>query len=49
MSEAAIDKAAGLLVAVRRGGPRLANLGATAPTTEAASWAVQRAVLGPRV
>ena len=45
MRETSINQAASMLMAVRQGGPRLANLGAAAPTTEAASWAVQQEVL----
>ena len=38
--------AAAMLIAVREGrSPRLAGLGAQAPTTEAEAWAIQRAVL----
>ena len=37
--------AADLLLAVRRGGPRIADLGVAAPRTEAGIWATQKAVL----
>ena len=45
MSTDRITAAAAMLLAVRQGGPRLANLGANAPTSEAEAWAVQQAVL----
>ena len=39
------QSAADLLLAVRQGGPRLANLGTAAPTTTAEVWAIQQEVL----
>jgi 2-keto-4-pentenoate hydratase len=45
MTDSTIQQAADLLVAVRRGAPKLAGLGGAAPRTEAEAWAVQREVL----
>ncbi|MCB4821263.1 2-keto-4-pentenoate hydratase [Roseicella aerolata] len=45
MTDSIIEQAADLLVAIRRGAPKLAGLGAAAPRTEAEAWAVQREVL----
>lgn len=39
------QRAAEMLLGVRRGGAKLAGLGAAAPADEAGSWAIQRAVL----
>lgn len=45
MVESRIATAAGMLLAVRRGGPKLANLGDAAPRDVAEAFAVQRAVM----
>jgi 2-keto-4-pentenoate hydratase len=45
MQDSAIGQAAAMLVAVRQGGPRIAGLGAVAPTDQAGAWAVQKEVL----
>jgi 2-keto-4-pentenoate hydratase len=45
MIDTAIAQAADILMGVRGGGARIAGLGAAAPATEAASWAIQREVL----
>jgi 2-keto-4-pentenoate hydratase len=45
MNDSTMQQAADMLVAVRRGAPRIAGLGAAAPRTEAEAWAIQREVL----
>jgi 2-keto-4-pentenoate hydratase len=45
MNDANIQRAAGMLLAIRQGGPTIAGLGTAAPTTEAETWAIQRDVL----
>ncbi len=45
MSDALITRAAEKLLAVRYGGPRLANLGDAAPPDAETAWAVQKAVM----
>lgn len=44
MSEALITRAAEMLLAVRHGGARIAELGEAAPADAATAWAVQKAV-----
>jgi 2-keto-4-pentenoate hydratase len=48
MPQATTEDAAALLLGVRRGGPRIAGLGAAAPADAAGAWAVQAAILRQR-
>lgn len=45
MTDSPIQQAADILMAVRRGGPRVAGLGAAAPQDEAGAFAIQQEVL----
>jgi 2-keto-4-pentenoate hydratase len=45
MTDSTTQQAAEMLMAVRRGAPKLPGLGAATPRDEAGAWAVQRAVL----